>query len=389
MPNNKRILFVDQSAKLGGAELSLLDIAIHYREYSSVVLFEDGPFRTLLEDKGVNVSILALGSSLENVRREALNPYRLSIIKDIFYMGWELSKRARKFDVIYPNTQKSLIISIIAGIMSRKPVIWHLRDIMSREHFSALMIKLVVVVCNLFVSRIIANSQASASAFINNGGDHKKVKVIYDGINTDEFIQKAPRLPEDVRKDLGLPEAPLVGVFSRLSPWKGQEILIDAIALLPNVHALIVGDVLFGEGDYDVRLKRLALDLNVAGRVHFLGFRRDVPEIMQAVDIVIHTSTLPEPLGRVIIEGMLSKKPVIATEAGGAIEILGNGSYGILVPIGDPTALANAISFLLEDNIAYLKYQKLGFEYASKEFALNNMLYCLDEEINKISGLRK
>ncbi|MGC4083749.1 MAG: glycosyltransferase family 4 protein [Vicinamibacterales bacterium] len=151
-----------------------------------------------------------------------------------------------------------------------------------------------------------------------------------------------------LRRQLGLSGKTVVGLFGRLSPWKGQHVALEALAELPDVHLLLVGDALFGETQYEQTLRRRCDDLSLTDRVHFTGFRHDVPQLMKSVDIVVHASTAPEPFGRVIVEGMLARRPVVATRAGGVEEIVRDGETGLLVTPGDPRALASAIRSLLD-----------------------------------------
>jgi glycosyltransferase involved in cell wall biosynthesis len=117
---------------------------------------------------------------------------------------------------------------------------------------------------------------------------------------------------------------------------------------MPSVHVLLVGDALFGEDEaYARQLHRQCDALNLTNRVHFLGFRDDVPALMSLVDVIAHTSTAPEPFGRVIVEGMLAGTPVVATAAGGAREIINSGENGLLVPPADAAALRDALNQFL------------------------------------------
>jgi glycosyltransferase involved in cell wall biosynthesis len=100
---------------------------------------------------------------------------------------------------------------------------------------------------------------------------------------------------------------------------------------------------LFGEDAYAAGLRTQAEQLGVADRVRFLGEREDVPTLLRAADAVVHTAVDAEPFGRVVVEGMLARRPVIATDAGGVREILRDGVTGLLVPPGDPVALAGAV----------------------------------------------
>ena len=124
-------------------------------------------------------------------------------------------------------------------------------------------------------------------------------------------------------------------MFGRLAAWKGQHVFIRALAGVPDLHAVIVGGALFGEEAYEADLKRLCAELGVADRVHFLGFRRDIPRLMRMMDLIVHASTAPEPFGRVLVEAMLARTPLIASRAGGALEIVQDRVSGRLVAPDD------------------------------------------------------
>ena len=113
--------------------------------------------------------------------------------------------------------------------------------------------------------------------------------------------------------------------------------------------AILVGDALFGEQDYVKELHQQITRLGLENRVKFLGFRADIPQLMAACDLVAHTSTAPEPFGRVIVEAMLCGKPVVAAKAGGAMELVEHGVNGFLTTPGESQELANIINTCIED----------------------------------------
>ena len=131
-----------------------------------------------------------------------------------------------------------------------------------------------------------------------------------------------------LRAELRLGDGPVVGVFGRLAAWKGQHILVRALAELDDTQALIVGDALFGEQPYRASLEGEIGRSSGRHRIHLTGFRPDIPALMQLCDVVVHTSIAPEPFGRVIVEAMLAGRPVIASAAGGAKEIVEDGRSG-------------------------------------------------------------
>jgi glycosyltransferase involved in cell wall biosynthesis len=108
---------------------------------------------------------------------------------------------------------------------------------------------------------------------------------------------------------------------------------------------------MFGEEDYDASIHRQAASLGIADHVEFMGFRNDIPDLLNDSDIVLHASIIGEPFGQVVIEGMAAGKPVIATDGGALPEIVIPGATGLLVPLGDSKAMAEAIKQLLSNPV--------------------------------------
>jgi glycosyltransferase involved in cell wall biosynthesis len=198
----------------------------------------------------------------------------------------------------------------------------------------------------------------------------------FDGIHPERIAK--------LRKEIGSDIRPTVGIFGRLSPWKGQHILLEALSTLPLVHVALVGDALFGETAYLEILKARAAQPDIAGRVHFLGFRRDVPELMKSMDIVVHSSVSAEPFGLVIVEGMLARRPVIATRAGGVEEIIRHGESGILVTPGSVSELRAAMEALLADPEAAKRIAQAGRQRAEDVFSLESLFRGISAVINEL-----
>ncbi|MBD2184481.1 glycosyltransferase [Aerosakkonema funiforme] len=336
-----KILFLDQSGKPGGAELCLLDIAKPYRDSCLIGLFADGSFRHLLEQHNIPVEVLATDPIA--VRKESNLAQGLKSFGNLAPLIAKVVHLSRDRDLIYANTQKALVVGAIASFIARRPLVYHLHDIISPEHFSQTNIRIIVTLANRFASLVIANSQATQAAFIAAGGRGDITQVVYNGF-TPEFYKNRDADIAQAKQRLGMNGRFLVGQFSRLSPWKGQHILLQALKRCPeDVAAILVGDALFGEEDYVKDLHEKVAAMGLENRVKFLGFQSDIVPLMKACDLVVHTSTAPEPFGRVIVEAMLCKRPVVAAKAGGAMELIATNKTGWLVPPGDAIALADAI----------------------------------------------
>jgi glycosyltransferase involved in cell wall biosynthesis len=368
-----RVLFLDHVGALGGAELALIDVVRAYRETSTVLLFADGPLRDRLTAEGVRVEIVDGGDALHAVRRESRWP-GVAAASRVLSLAWQIVPVARKHDIIHANSQKAFVVACLAGKLARRPVIWDLNDLLIPEHFSRTNIRLDVLLANHLADRVIANSQASADALVAQGGRREKVRVVYNGISSRAFDAVTDQDVSAARQELGLNGAPVVGVFSRLGEWKGQHVAVNAVARLPGVHLLLVGDALFGEREYAQALREQVAALGLTDRAHFLGFRSDIARLMRLVRVVLHTSTAPEPFGRVIVEGMLAGRPVVATRAGGVEEIIEDGVTGVLVTPGDPVELASAVEELLANSLRTENIASAGRAAAQARFTVDAMV---------------
>ena len=363
-----KILFLDQSGKPGGAELSLLDTAKPYRDSCLVALFTDGSFRHLLEQQQIPVQVLAT-EPIEVTKQSSL-VNGLSSLGKLVPLIAKVTSLSRDYDLIYANTQKALVVGAVASFFSRRPLVYHLHDILSGDHFSRTNRFLAVTLANRFASLVIANSKASQAAFVEAGGRPDIVEFVYNGFKP-ELYQNHRSDSVEIKQQLGLGNQFLVGHFSRLSPWKGQHILLEALPYCPqDVTAILVGDALFGEQDYVKHLHERVAVLGLEQRVRFLGFRSDIASLMSACDLVAHTSTQPEPFGRVIVEAMLCERPVVAAQAGGAVELVETGKTGWLVPPGDSLQLAAAITTCLKQPELTTTIAHQGKLQASKRFNL-------------------
>jgi glycosyltransferase involved in cell wall biosynthesis len=369
------ILFLDQSGELGGAELCLADIAEFSGERSAALLFQDGPFAELLRARNIAVHIVTLPKMAVRVDKAAslfaYLPATLGMVMLIF-RGLRIAK---DFDLLYANTAKALIVGAVLAFVLRKKFCFHLHDILSADHFSAINRCLIVSLANR-AEAVVANSLATAEAFQSNGGRKDLVRVIPNGFEISRFRTTLRKRSCELPGGVPPGDFPLVGLFGRITRWKGQDVLIKALADLPGVHGLIVGEALFTaeDGAFRAEISNLATDLGVADRIHFVGFCRDIVPLLFRVDLVVHCSTLPEPFGRVIVEAMLAGRPVVAAKAGGALEIVKDHETGLLVEPSDSHALAGAIHQLLGNPRLATTLSESAKRDAEERFGLEGVL---------------
>lgn len=383
-----RLLFLDHSGALGGAELYLLELARAYRSHASVLLFEEGPFAEKLRDEDVDVDVLTTVRGLQTVRKEGRLLDALRAIPGLLLLVAQVIRRSRDYDLLFANSQKSLLVGAMAALLTGRPLIWNLHDLLTTDHFTAFNRRVAVTCANLGADHVIANSQATLDSFRKNGG-RTPASIVYNGLDPQRFENGSATLSSSLRAVLGIGTNPLVGVFSRLAPWKGQHILLEALSARPHIHALLVGDALFdGDQSYAETLRTIVAEKNLDDRVHFLGFRNDVPALMKTCDLVVHSSISPEPFGRVIVEGMLAERPVIATRAGGAVEIITDGETGRLVPPGDALALGTAIDDLLNRPEMAEDMAQAAARAAVNRFSLDQQINGVTSVVNNIATKR-
>lgn len=378
-----KILFVDHTAVIGGGELSLLDLATEYAKFSRVLLFQDGPLQERLQQAGVAVTVIPASKSMLDLRTSGgLNS--LMAIPELWNLADCIATEAEGYDLVLANSQKAFVAAALSRLRGNTPVCWHLRDILTAKHFSQLNRAAVVFLANQFAAKVLVNSKATGKAFVAAGGKADLCRVVYNGFEARRFDEVITDQINRVRYQLKLGDAPLVGLFSRFSPWKGQHLLLEAVKELPSVHVLLVGTALFGEEDYVSQLKSLADSPELQGRIHWLGFRDDIPALMKACDIVVHTSTEPEPFGRVIVEGQLAQKPVVASAAGGALEIIDHGTTGYLFPPEDAIALRNLIEKLIGDRSHAQTIAQQGYRSAKQKFSLEATVNSFESALSQL-----
>ena len=185
-------------------------------------------------------------------------------------------------------------------------------------------------------ARILAVSEATSRALVREGYPRDRLQVVYNGVEPTD----APAVR--------LAPAPVVLEVARLAAVKGQLELVRALPELPGTHAVLVGGDLEAGGAFERRIAEEARRRGVADRVVLAGEQADVPSLLAGCEVVCLPSHA-EGLPLVLLEAMAAGKPVVATAVGGTPELVVDGETGLLVPPGDPAALATALRSLLDD----------------------------------------
>jgi glycosyltransferase involved in cell wall biosynthesis len=335
-------LFVQSTTEVGGGEsvlLNLMEASPELRRRSLVASLSFG-------DGNLPERLRQLGAEVVELPRTRLR-HPVGVGRTLIRLRALIKERGVRVVIgngAHPQIVGGLVARL-AGIRSTFVVhMIHAHPLWKNDPLDALA---VASPCDL----MLAVSKASLATLEKLRPKVAK-RLLYDGTPMREVsVDEARR----ARAELGIREGEvLFGVFGRLQRWKGQDVFVEAAAEVarrwPQARFAIVGGSVFGlEPEFLDELKRRVVELNLSERLIFTGFRKDVPSLMAACDVVCHTTRVAEPFGMVIIEAMVLARPVIATRGGGPSEIIASESEGILVEPDDAHALATAMGGLVDD----------------------------------------
>lgn len=347
-------------------ELHALGVPVHHvarrRVSKQHALLQYGGYHRA---KSVNAvrSVLGLGRQTLRVAVEE-SPAALRLARVIRRVG---------ADVVHlGNGVRANFDGILACWLTRTPCVCHVKGFekySNRERWVA-----------RHVDALVCMTEAVREHCLQHGVHGRTMHVVYDAVDEAAFAPQ--RDAAAVRTELGITNgAPCVGVIGNIQEWKGQAVLVEAmariVAQVPKAHAFIVGGVHRAGMTYNERLRQRIHELHLDDALSATGFRSDVADVMNALDVVVHTSVRPEPFGRVILEGMLLGKPVVASAAGGVPELIRDGETGFLAPPGDAAALAERLIPLLQDAGLRERVGQRARAWAREQFSLQRHVAAL------------
>lgn len=365
---------------IGGAqENTLLTVEDQHRDYGDAVALVTGP--------GLGPE----GSLEERARRGGyplhLLPrlYRHISPRDDWASYRDLVRLLRKIkpDVVHTHSGKAGVLGRAAAEKLRIPVVHTIhgpsffrgqnpvayRAYLAAERWAAKRTDRFISVCDAMTDQYVAAGVAPKSKFV----------TIYSGMEVEPFL-KPPRSPEDVRRELEIPaDAVVVGKIARLFPLKGHEFVLAAAKRIvdrhPNIVFLFVGDGIL-RGVYERRVAEAGLGKHF----RFAGLvpPERVPELVNAMDVVVHTS-LREGLARVLPQGLIAGKPVVSYDVDGAREVCVTGETGFLLPPESIDELVDAISELAKNAELRHRLGETGRQRFTEVFRHETMTRCIRE----------
>ena len=356
---NKKILILHSSNDLYGASKIFIQICdlLHNANYEiHVMLPSKGPLDELI-DKNILINYHKLGV----LRKKYLNPLglfnRLIInIKAISFLSDYVKKN--KINLVYTNTS-TIISAAVAAKKNKIPSLFHVHEIPTSNKIYEIFSGKII---NRYSSKVLTVSNSVKKHWLKYI-DVKKIGRIYNGI----IFSKTDSLVELERDQDDF----VITSVARIIPYKGHSYLIDIanelIKKSTKFKFLILGDTLSSYVSYEKSVKQKVKDLGLQNQIKFLGFREDVSIIFEQSDLFIHPAIAPDPLPTVLFESLHNELPSVATNLGGAIEILDNGNNGLLIPYNDPKKAAN----LIYEYSTNIKLQKKHLENSKKNFKIN------------------
>lgn len=369
----KIVIVMPLAEQRGGGELTLWHLIQQRGSLGIewiVIFLEDGPLAAAVRDSGVETHIVEAG------RLRQPDRFIATVI------GIARILRQSKATLVFAWMSKAHLYSSLAALMTRKPAFWYQHGLPSPksrlDRIAAWLPTQGVLAC----SQMTANAQAQVSPV-------RPIKVVYPGVELERFDPACLESPQETRRRLGLPtDGPLIGIVGRLQTWKGFHVLVEAMPSVlerfPEARCVMVGGKHDLEPDYPTQLKDKIVSLGLEQSVSMVGLQNNIPEWMQAMDVIIHASD-NEPFGIVIIEAMALGKPVIAGDRGGPTEIITDGVQGLLTPYGDAQALASAILRYLEDR-DFAAHMGESARLRAQEFSTRNYAVNFVEAVKQLSS---
>ncbi len=344
-----RVLYVNHTSRVSGGELSLLGLLGALPEgIEAAVACPEGELAERLRER--DVAVLPIRGTDGSLR---LHPTRTPLaLAEMAAAAAQVRGAAARFDadLVHANSIRAGLVATAPPRRARRPVLVHARDCLPPGPAASATLRAIAR-----AELLVANSAYTRAAL---GPAAARAEVVHNAVDLSRFDDLPGRA--EARAALGLGGAgPVLAVIAQLTPWKGQDDAIRIAAALraehPDLRLLLVGANKFDSAStrhdnlsYVEDLRAEVANQGLEDVVLFLGERRDIPQILAAVDLLFAPSW-EEPFGRSIVEAMAAGVPVAATSVGGPPEIVDAGRTGLLLPPRDPARWASAIAPLLAD----------------------------------------
>jgi glycosyltransferase involved in cell wall biosynthesis len=349
-----RVVFLSHAFMVGGAEEMVLNLVRHLpARFEPVVacIHDAGPIGEEIRQTGVPFRVLGLTPGL-------LRPFDVLRLRD-FLVECDPA-------IVHTFLLTGSLYGRFAAMMAKVPIVIGTEvNIYERKRAAHAMAERWLM---RRTDAVVASAESVRDFYIKQvQADPDKVEVIYNAVDWSQL--QTTMSPEEFRASVGAPtDAPVAGIIARLTEQKAHRVLFDAMAHHPGLsrlHLLVVGD---GELRDDLRSRVATLGLQ--GRVHFLGARRDLGNILAGIDVFVMPSFW-EGLPLSLVLAMGAGLPVVATSVAGIPEVVQDGVSGLLVPPGDTAALGDALARAINDKPSSALMGQAARAYVTPRFGVD------------------
>ena len=389
-----KILYLQSTSEISGTDITLLrtlEVLNRTRFEPHIIFPKEGPLLAAYRQKGCFVHILPSMRKLTSHKGIGYFVHYLLGYPSAVFQICQLIRR-EGIHLVHTNSIHNLYGFLVAKCTGL-PHIWHIREIVVQSPLLRRIEKCLVI---RYSTRFIVMNNIIAQEFRRKGGDlPPHMTTLYDGVDLGLFHPDVSG--KRIRQELGVEDKiHLVGIVTRLDPWKGLDIFLEAAAIIhkeiPETRFLLCGGEIEGHEGYETTLRHKAEALGLKDVTLFTGWRyryQDIPEVYRALDVSLQCPIYPEPYGLTNVEAMACGVPVVAVAQGGPTELCVDGETAFLVPPHDPQATAQAVLSLLKDPARAKVMGMAGRRRAEKLFDRRQCVRKLEElyeEIFAITG---
>lgn len=347
-----RILFLSDAPTVSGAELVMLaHVEALLASGSQAHVFFRHSNRRLAEALAArHVPFTVCDTFSRQDIRTTLNPAVLAGFARSFSNTRRLLQAVLgefRPDLIHCVSYPAILYAVLGRNGRRTPLVWHEHNIKRLHAVNRAIIRYVGRQCRWVVGPSDAVTRNLAAA----GIDRANLRTVYNGVNLELFVPSAEAAAR-ARQSLKLtPQQTSIGLPGQLLPYKGHQLLIDAARTIldryPDARFFFIGAL--ENPPYQADLERRLRQSGLEGSFVFTGWRPDIYEVLQAMQVVVVPTVTPEPAALTLIEAMALQRPLVATRTGGTPELVNDGETGLLIDPGQAAPLSAAILRLLDD----------------------------------------
>ena len=388
----KTILIIHQSAELYGSDKTMLYFLseLDKTKYLPIIVLPfDGPLKNELEKNNIKVVI----APVLKIYRKMFTPKNIFKFIKEYYQGikaLDSLNKEYKFDLVYTHTLAALIGILFAKKRKIKHL-WHVQEIIAKPKILNFLFKRSLSLdCN---HKVVYDSIATMNFWIeNNQKLANKSEAVWNGVETKNIKSFTDFEIQEVRENFffSSKDEIVISLVGRINSWKGQQLLLKSFNQLVkkynNIKLVYLGSAPPNQENFETELKNQILEFDLEGKVVLIPFQKEIEKFWNSIDIAVVPSTEPEPFGMVVIEAMLAKKPVIASNHGGPTEIIIQNETGLLFEPNNHNSLSNALEKLIQDKQLRMLYGENGFNRVHTTFSLeshvNHFEKIFDELLN-------